>query len=60
MEKVYSYGEYAFQKILDEFSYITDCDVPLPSGRHNDTAGELQALKSFCVLLSQVLSTYDE
>jgi hypothetical protein len=29
MEKVYSYGEYVFQKILDEFSYITDCDVPL-------------------------------
>jgi hypothetical protein len=60
MENVYSYEEYVFQKILGEFSYLTDSDVPLWSGRHNGTTGVLQALKSFCVLLSRVFSTYDE
>ena len=58
MEKVYSYGEYVFQKILGEFSYLTDSDVPLPSGRHNGTTAVLQALRSFCVILSRVLSAY--
>jgi hypothetical protein len=41
MEKLYSY---VFQKILGEFSYLTDSDVPLSSGKQNGTAGVLQAL----------------
>jgi len=59
MEKVYPYGENVFQKILGEFSYLTDSDVPLSFGRHIGTVVVLQALKSLFVLLSRVLSTYD-
>jgi len=59
MENVYSCGEYVSQKILGKFSYLTDSDVPLQSGRHNGTTDVLQALISFCVLLYRVLSTYD-